>query len=181
METISDTLQVQGTELASANAQYGTTAAVRIPKQRHFGRIVRTAVALASLGSALGIASLASTGAAGAATTPVISQTPTFECGIGTITIDKPMLYQNGQSVTWESEIMEYTSTGWKDAYTSPQTTTATVFGELVYSPVQLTAPHNTYFEIYDWFYTTATGWVYAQARAETGGAPINSYLCRTS
>jgi hypothetical protein len=179
MTTIADTDQIASQELSISASASGPSPR-NSSKSRSFGRKVRAVAALSLIGSTLGVGLMASAGTAGAAT-PVITTTPTFECGAGTITIDKPALYESGQSVTWEPEIEEYTSAGWQYAFVGSQTTTASGLGSLAIQPFQLTAPRTTYFEVVDWFYTASTGWVYAQARAETGGAPINSYLCRTS
>lgn len=120
-------------------------------------------------------------GTAMAASAP-ISKTPTFSCYSGSINIDKPQLSETGGSVTWEPEIDRWSNGKWVfDNYGAQQTVPNTLGGELELYNEPFNAWHNTYFKVEDWFYTAATGWVYVQAQALVGGAPMFSSVCKTS
>jgi hypothetical protein len=124
----------------------------------------------------LGITSAAS------ATAPVVTMTPQFDCYSGSIVADKPLILENGGTISWLPEILTYNGTRWVHAaWGTKQTVPDTTAGELELSNESFTASHDAYFTVLDWFYTPADGWVYLLARAEMGGAPVNGYICRTS
>jgi hypothetical protein len=124
----------------------------------------------------LGITSAAS------ATAPVVTMTPQFDCYSGSIVADKPLILENGGTISWLPEILTYNGTRWVHAaWGTKQTVPDTTAGELELANESFTASHDAYFTVLDWLYTPADGWVYLLARAEMGGAPVNGYICRTS
>ena len=140
----------------------------------------RAAAILVAVGTsgalALGIASAAS------ASTPVVTMTPQFACYSGSIVADKPLIPENGGTISWLPEILTYNGSQWVHAaWGWTQTVPNTTAGELELSSESFTTSHNAYFTVLDWFYTPADGWVSLLARAEMGGAPVDSYICRTS
>ena len=121
------------------------------------------------------------TGAAGAVN-PVVTSEPQFDCYSGSLVTDKPQIVENGGTITWEPEIAYYTNGQWTFATSGKaETVPATLSGELELYNQSFRASHNTYFMVWDRFHTAANGWVHMAARAEMGGAPVNSYECRTS
>jgi len=151
------------------------------PEPTRCSRLRRRAAAILAAAATSGALVLGFTSAA-SASTPVVTMTPQFDCYSGSIVADKPLILENGGTITWLPEIRTYTGTRWVHAaWGSQETVPATTAGELELSNEGFTASHNAYFTVLDWFYTPANGWVYLLARAEMGGAPVNGYICRTS
>jgi hypothetical protein len=155
---------------------------VESPRPAKHARLLRRTAALVAAAGISGTLALTSAGAASAAVTPVVTSEPQFDCYSGSIVADKPQIVENGGTITWQPEVLYYTNGQWVHAAWGPQQTVpATVWGELQLYNQGFTAWHHTYYEVWDWFYTAANGWVRMAARAEMGGAPVNSYVCETS
>ena len=145
-------------------------------------RLLRSATALVAAAGISGTLAITSAGAASAAVTPVVTSEPLFDCYSGSIVADKPQILENGGTITWQPEVDYYTNGKWAFAAWGPQQTVpATSGGELQLYNQGFNARHYTYYMVWDWFYTAANGWVRMAARAERGGAPVNSYVCETS
>jgi hypothetical protein len=165
----------------AGNANANSAESTRCRPARH-GRLLCHTVALVAAASIGGTMILASAGTASAAVTPVVTSEPQFDCYSGSIVADKPQIVENGGTITWQPEVDYYTNGKWAFATWGPQQTVpATVWGELELYNQPFTAGHYTYYMVWDWFYTPANGWVRMAARAEMGGAPVNSYMCETS
>jgi hypothetical protein len=138
-----------------------------------------TAAALAASGIA---GALAFTGAGSAlASTPVVTETPTFECYSGSILVEKPQIAY-GQTITWIPEIDYWANGRWTFAtWGSSETVPGNLGGELELYNQSFTAAHHTYFRVVEWFDTATTGWVNYLGQALTGGAPMFSSVCETS
>jgi hypothetical protein len=169
------------TSAAPAPAETISATAPETPRPAHRRRTLRRAAAFLAATCTSGAMVLALTGAA-SAVNPVVTHEPQFDCYSGSLMADKPLIVEDGGTITWQPEIAYYKNGQWQfAAWGTQETVPATVWGETELYNQSFTALHNTYFMVWDWFYTAANGWVSMAARAERGGAPVGSYICQTS
>jgi hypothetical protein len=146
-------------QVTSKNRTVGNHLAAGGPLPTRCSRLRRRAAAILVAAGTSGALILGITSAASASTLPVVTMTPQFDCYSGSIVADKPLIVENGGTISWLPEILAYNGTRWVHAaWGWQQTVPATTAGELELSNEPFTASHNSYFTILDWFYTSADG-----------------------